>query len=289
MTIVDSGYPAATPATETWRRPWSGISWPAILGGAAVSCALTLLMLAFGAGLGLSVVSPWGGSGVSATTFKIGTGIYFLVVAMIASGLGGHVTGRLRHRYAGVHPNEVYFRDTANGFVAWAVATLIGVTALSSIATGIVGGAATGAIAAAPQATSTAAPYIDRLLRIDSASPAPAPAPAGNGDADTQVRGELAALLMPSLSGRSDLAAADRTYVNRVVARRTGLSEADSEQRVNAVLTQAKSDLDAARKAALQLSLWLAASLLLGAFASAIAAAEAGEIRDRNWNVVSEY
>lgn len=186
-----------------------------------------------------------------------------------------------------MHPNEVYFRDTANGFVAWAVATLIGVTALSSIATGIVGGAATGAIAAAPQATSTAAPYIDRLLRIDSASPAPAPA--GNGDADTQVRGELAALLMPSLSGRSDLAAADRTYVNRVVARRTGLSEADSEQRVNAVLTQAKSDLDAARKAALQLSLWLAASLLLGAFASAIAAAEAGEIRDRNWNVVSEY
>src|SRR4051812_588970 len=82
-----------------------GISWPAVLAGSAVMAALTLLLLALGVGLGASVVSPWGGSGVSATTFKVGTGIYFIVIAMISSGLGGHLTGRLRQRYAGIHEN----------------------------------------------------------------------------------------------------------------------------------------------------------------------------------------
>ena len=42
----------------------SGVSWPAIVAGAVVACALTLVLLAFGTGLGLTVVSPWAGSGV---------------------------------------------------------------------------------------------------------------------------------------------------------------------------------------------------------------------------------
>ena len=71
----------------------AGVSWPAIVAGAVVACALTLVLLAFGTGLGLTVVSPWAGSGVSATTFKIGTGLYMVVIAMIASSLGGYIAG----------------------------------------------------------------------------------------------------------------------------------------------------------------------------------------------------
>ena len=74
----------------------AGVSWPSIVAGAVAACAMTLVLLAFGTGLGLSMVSPWTGSGVSATTFKITTGLYLIVIAMISSSIGGYLAGRLR-------------------------------------------------------------------------------------------------------------------------------------------------------------------------------------------------
>jgi hypothetical protein len=259
--------------------PQSGISWAAVLAGAAVTAALTLLLLSLGVGLGMSVVSPWSGAGVSATTFKIGTGLYLIVVAMIASALGGHITGRLRHRYSGIHDNEVYFRDTANGFVAWAVATVVGAAFLASAASGAAGMVASATVHAGPNAQ--AMPYVDRLLRVDPTATAGQPLPGS----EQESRAELGRLLGPSLRDRKDMTANDRTYVTQVVMRRTGLNQADAQKRVEEVSNQAKADIDAARKSALQFSLWLAASLFLGAFASAIAAAEAGGFRDRNWGM----
>jgi hypothetical protein len=103
----------------------SGVSWPAVAAGAVGAAALTLLLVAFGAGLGLSAVSPWAASGVSAPTFKIGTGIYLVVVAVMASSVGGYLAARLRMKWTGIHTHEVYFRDTAHGFLAWAFATII--------------------------------------------------------------------------------------------------------------------------------------------------------------------
>lgn len=261
----------------------AGISWAAVLAGSAVTAALTLLLLSLGVGLGMSAVSPWGGSGVSATTFKVGAGLYLIVIAMIASGLGGHITGRLRHRYTGIHDNEVYFRDTANGFVAWAVASVVGTAFLASAAGGLVGGAATGAATAAGQ-NAAAMPYVDKLLRSDAAAP---PAQQGGMTSDSDARGELSRLLGAALRDHRDLKADDRTYLAQVVARRTGVSQPDAQKRVDEVITETKADLDAARKATLQLALWLTASLFLGAFASSIAAAEGGAIRDRNWGVRS--
>lgn len=89
----------------------AGVSWAAVLAGAVASLALTLVLLSFGAGMGFSVVSPWGNSGVSATTFKIGTGLYFIVMAMISSAVGGYLAGRLRTKWVGVQATEVHFRD----------------------------------------------------------------------------------------------------------------------------------------------------------------------------------
>ncbi len=59
----------STPAEES-----SAVSWPAIAAGAIAAAALTLVLLAFGAGMGFSAVSPWGNSGISASTFQITTG-----------------------------------------------------------------------------------------------------------------------------------------------------------------------------------------------------------------------
>lgn len=259
----------------------SGANWPAIAAGAVSALALTMVLLWFGIGMGFSVVSPWSGSGVSAGTFKIGTGLYLVVVAMISSAIGGHITGRLRSGWTNAHPNEVYFRDTANGFVSWAFASVLGAILLASAASTILGGTAAGlgqAAGATAQSASPMAGYVDQLFRPGSA-PAPTPAP-GEGN---EARDEMTRLLTSSFRGGGDLKPADRTYVAQVVARRTGLSQTDAEKRVNDVVIDAKSVLDGARKAAAQLAFWLAASLLVGAFSASIAAAEAGGFRDRNW------
>src|SRR5215213_4746600 len=140
------------PGADSGEPSVAGVSWPAVAAGAVASCALTLLLLAFGTGLGLSVVSPWAGSGVSTTTFKIGTGLYLIVVAMISSAIGGYIAGRLRTRWIGVHSDEVYFRDTAHGFIAWAFGTVLGAVLLATPATSLLGGAVIGVLQGAATA-----------------------------------------------------------------------------------------------------------------------------------------
>jgi len=271
---------AMQPNAATGEPAVAGVSWAAVTAGAVASCALTLVVLAFGVGLGLSVVSPWGGAGVSATTFKIGTGLYLVVVAMLSSSIGGYLAGRLRTRWIGVHVDEVYFRDTAHGFMAWAFATVLGAAVLASPAGSLIGGAANGVARGATAAASQAGPmdgYVDTLLR----SNAPAAPNAGNA---SDSRGELVRLFTSSFRNGSDLKLADREYVSKVVAARTGLSQADADKRVSDVVTQAKSDIDAARKAAAQLAFWLTASLLIGAFCASLAATEGGGLRDGTWS-----
>src|SRR6201995_5867935 len=118
-------------STDVIEPAVPGVSWAAVAAGAVASLALTLLLLSFGAGMGFAVVSPWGNSGVSTTTFKIGTGLYFIVMAMISSAIGGYLAGRLRTKWVGVHTTEVHFRDTAHGFLAWAVAAPTGAVLLA--------------------------------------------------------------------------------------------------------------------------------------------------------------
>src|SRR5450759_5412746 len=84
----------------------SPVSWAAVAAGAIAAAALTLVLLAFGAGMGFSAVSPWGNSGISASTFQISTGLYLIVVALLASAMGGTSPGRLRTRWVGVHTHE---------------------------------------------------------------------------------------------------------------------------------------------------------------------------------------
>jgi hypothetical protein len=268
------------PGADTGEPSISGVSWPAVTAGAVVSCALTLVLLAFGIGLGLSVVSPWSGAGVSGTTFKIGTGLYLIVIAMLSSSIGGYIAGRLRTRWTGVHSDEVYFRDTAHGFIAWALASVLGAVLLASPASSLIGGAASGVTQAATSAASQSGPmdgYVDTLLRADT----PAAASAGNAQ---DPRGEMTRLFTSSFRNGGELKPADRAYVSKVVAARTGLSQADADKRVNDVVTQVKSDTDAARKATAQLAFWLVASLLIGAFCASLAATEGGGLRDGTWH-----
>ncbi|QHE85881.1 hypothetical protein [Hydrogenophaga sp. BPS33] len=132
--VIDDLVPvAATP---------HAVSWPAIFAGAAGAAALSLILLVLGTGLGLSSVSPWVQQGVSATTFGVSTIVWICFTQIVASGMGGYLAGRLRTRWVDTQVDEIYFRDTAHGFLAWAVASLATAALLTSVIASIVGGGA---------------------------------------------------------------------------------------------------------------------------------------------------
>lgn len=271
------------------------VCWGAIIAGAAVACASTLLLLTFAAGGGLTVVSPWEGEGLSSTTVSIVAGATMVFIAIIASGVGGYITGRMRHAWEDVHEHERFFRDTAHGLVTWALATLVSATVLAGAATHIAAGASAGSIPAAGAGAASASSssmndrYTDMLLRTNAGSGPQAqqigvnaPQSSGQGGAGDS-REEVSRLIAPAMVRGGNVSAADRTYLVQVVSQRTGLPQADAEKRVNDTITQAKQAADAARKATAKAMMWLAASLLAGAFAGMLGAMEGGKLRNQRW------
>jgi hypothetical protein len=272
----------------------AAVSWPAVAAGAVAAAALALVLVAFGAGLGLSAVSPWSDSGVSASTFRIGTGIYLVIISVMSSAVGGYLAARLRTKWTGVNNHEVFFRDTAHGFLAWAFATLISATALVSTTAYLANGGIASLSTPTAQAARSYNPaeiYVDKLFRSDTTVTGDNQPPAGGAPSMAmsanagRAHAEVLRLLSASVRGsQDDLGPTDRTYVARLVAAQTGLSQADAEKRVSDVTVEAKSAADAARKGAAKLSFWLTAAMLFGAFAAGLAAVEGGSLRDGTWN-----
>jgi len=137
--------------------PASAVSWGAIIAGGAAAAALSLVLLMLGAGLGLTAVSPWDSAGVSAATFGFTAIIWITLTQLLASGLGGYLAGRLRTKWADSLGDEVYFRDTAHGFLAWCVASLGTAAVLTSVVGSIASGGLQAGATVAGQAASTAA------------------------------------------------------------------------------------------------------------------------------------
>lgn len=274
----------------------SAVSWGSVAAGAVTMASVTLALIALGVGLGLSAVSPWSDTGVSATTFKVTGGVYLVLVAIMSSAIGGYLSARLRTKWVGIHTNEAFFRDTAHGFIAWAFATIISATVLGTATTHLVGGALS-ATASASQGAASSNPaqvYVDRLFRRESpatanaaASGAPAPdtgAPPGAQSPNQATRAEVTRLWTASLATDEGLSAADRTYIARLLAANTGMAQADAEKRVDDVVRQAKSAADQARRNTAQFAFWMTAALFFGAFAASLAAAEGGQHRDGTWD-----
>jgi hypothetical protein len=262
----------------------SGVSWASIAAGAVVAAAVSLTLLALGAGLGLSSISPWADSGVSASTFKNATGIYLVVVAVMSSAIGGYLAARLRTKWIGIHTNEVFFRDTAHGLIAWAFATVLSASVLSAAATHVAAGGASGLAPAAAQAAPAVNPsqvFVDRLFRTDPGATTTA-APTGQNSESS--RAEVLRLWNSSYRDNGELTAADRAYIARLVASQTGLSQPEAERRINDVIVEAKAAVDRARRGAAKLAFWMTAALLFGAFAASLAAVEGGQLRDGTWD-----
>jgi hypothetical protein len=265
----------------------SAASWGAIIAGALVAAAASLIMLALGAGLGLTAVSPWQGYGVTAGTFAATTAVWFIVTQWVAAGFGGYIAGRLRTRWIGTHTHEVFFRDTAHGLVTWALATVVVVSVLGSYVSSLISGgshaastvAAGGLESMATSGMSPAANYgLDKLFRGSGDSPSGA----------TESRGEAAHILANAVSA-GEVPSADRTYLAALISKTTGTSAAEAEKRVDdaaasAIAAQAKVKelADSGRKAAAEAAIFTALAMLVGAFIASVAAALGGRIRDQH-------
>jgi len=280
----------------------ASIAWAAIIAGALAIGSCTVILVALGSGLGFATVSPWPHAGPSATTFTVMTAIWLIIVQWLSSALGGYVAGRTRTKWVGIHNHEVYFRDTISGFLAWALATVVGVAVLASAAASLTAAASRGVAAMATPAAAVAARsgetsgaggatggesgtagttgpsayFVDTLFRTDNP-----------GAQDRDARGEAARIVLNGLR-TGDIPPPDKAYLARMVAARTGLSDTDAQKRVDDVVaqvkdaeTKARQAADSARKAGAALSIFTALSMIIGAFIAAAAAALGGIHRDQ--------
>ena len=246
----------------------SAVSWGAVFAGAAGAAALSLVLLLLGTGLGLAVASPWAGEGISATTASVSTIVWVTVVQLLAAVLGGYLAGRLRTRWVSVHTNEVFFRDTAHGFLAWAVSTLLMATLLASAAGNALSGGFKSLTSSSADGNSPAAYFVDTLFRGSE----------GAGRSAERSAEVARILAMGVKSG--ELTEADRRYLAQIVAGQTGVARAEAEERVEQTFSDLKKDLDEARKASAGVALWLVVSLFVGAFFASFAATFGGRLRD---------
>lgn len=270
----------------------SAVSWGAILAGAFAAAAISLVILALGSALGFASISPWSGHGVSATTFTVMTAIWFVVIQWLASAVGGYVTGRLRTKWVNTHTDEVFFRDTAHGFLSWAVATIMTIAVLSSAATAVVGGAVS--VAGDAAATVSAQTNVEgagstvSLYDVDTLFRTTGTTTGTDTTTLTDARAEAARILGQGLVV-GDVPAADRDYLIGFVSSRTGVTPAEAQARVDNAIANVKTAnvktreaADAARKAASMFSMMTALSMLIGAFIACAAAALGGTQRDEN-------
>ena len=268
----------------------SAVSWAAIFAGTFVAVSLTFVLMELGSGLGLASISPWSDRGVSATTFTIFAAIWLIVVQWGSSAVGGYTTGRLRTKWANLHTHEVFFRDTAHGLITWATATAFvalmsagaalhtanhGLQAAATLSAGAMEHGAHGPPGAGAEAPGSY--ELDTLLRSPAGEPVP-----------PQRYAEVGRVMKKAVAAGS-LSDEDKAYLSSVVAAHSSIPPAEAQKRVDEAYAQlkeaevqARKAADEARKAAAETAIYLALSMLIGAFVASAAAALGGKLRDEH-------
>ncbi len=126
-----------TPPSSPVAWSPSHVAWGPILAGASVATAIGLVLLGFGAAIGLGFASPYEGEGLSPAAFAIAAGLYLLWVQIMSFYCGGYVAARLLARRPSVSEHEADVRDGLHGLLVWST----GVVAAAVIAYAGLGGA----------------------------------------------------------------------------------------------------------------------------------------------------
>ena len=237
ISAASDEYPEADRGFTDLRSKRSGalgsaVSWGAVAAGAVAAASLSLILLILGVGLGLSSVSPWARDGINAATFGVSTILWLSFTQLTASAMGGYLAGRLRTRWTELHTDEVYFRDTAHGFLAWAVASLATAALLSSVIGSILGGGVQAGATVAGGMASTAGTalgsaanaargaqgsdgagigyFVDTLFRRDATAAAANATPPTTPDATAQETAPPAAQAVAQAPAPDDAQRAER-------------------------------------------------------------------------------
>ncbi len=272
----------------------SGTSWGAIIAGAVTASALTVALALCGAGFGLGIISPWDHAASTAVKFTINAAIWLIIVQWVSSAFGGYMAGRLRTKWTDLHTDEMFFRDTAHGFLAWGLATLIVFGIFAAATSSLVSDSAK---LAGPAAADIAAHNydLDLLFRQpvslggnaanNTGSNAAAAMVTGMTDAETRAE---ASTILTEDAGPAGASEADKAYLVQLVSARLSLAPADAQIRVDAVLARqaaafakAQKLADDIRKASSAAALYTFLSLLVGAFIASVAGALGGHFRQQ--------
>jgi hypothetical protein len=305
----------ATPVALHSTTHIRSVQWGAVILGTIGAMAISMVLLTFGAGIGLSAASAQPYAGASAKALAVISAIYIAISLVASFGAGGYVTGRMRSLNEADDIAEIDFRDGAHGFAVWALAVVVGGALVASGIGGtiklatqatVAAGAATAAGAASnPDISSrlsmSPTDYaMDRLMAPAPATANPAPVPAAGAAGIPAPPPAMAGMpaTAPSAS-RTDLNAPmgrifaatlksgqldprDRTTLVSMVMQQTGLPQAEAEKRVDDTYAElktaeqkARDAAEKARKAALITAFAAATTLLLGC-AAACAGASAG-------------
>lgn len=295
----------------------SYVDWAAIIAGTVLALAFSFLMISFGAGLGLSLTSPYRGEGMSAFWLVIAAGLWLAWVMVTGFGAGGYLTGRMRRRAGDALGDEVTARDGMHGLTVWATGVLVGtvlaaagVGGLVSAGTSVLGStaetvtdvateaASSGYFAnlmlrsgptAAPTPPAAAAPAPGSDTTVVTPAPAPqqaATTPAGGGDIAPEVQQQIALIITRS-AVQGEMAERDRDYLAQLVAANSNMTQTEARARVDEVneeIAQARAvaleAVEQARIAGVIFGFIAAATLLIGALAAFFAAAAGGRHRD---------
>jgi len=245
MSMTHSG--DASAPLSYWGLNRSRISWGAVLAGAVVAVATTLLLSLLGAAIGAGSIHPLDTSSTDVARYGAGAAIWQIINLAISMAFGGYVAARL----SGTHS---HLDGELHGVTMWGVAVLLGSVLLAHALSGLVGTVAQGAgsvvsravgdagVSGAgavsgllPQETNPQA-VIDRL-RLSLGS---------SGDPTTmnhdQIGAEIAGIVRSSLLNGS-VSEADRPRLVALVAAQSGVTKDEAAHRVTRMENDVKASL----------------------------------------------
>ncbi len=269
---------AGAPPIAVGDPSTSHVQWSAVIAGAIAAAGISFTLLAFGAGIGLSVVSTAPTWRDSSPVLWILSGLFLILVALCAFGFGGYIAGRMRAAFRVPAVPETEFRDGIHGVVTWGLAILItamlGLVSAATLTPMLSPGSGTAGPGASTTGENIMATEIDELLRTTRAA---APGEAAN---TSYRRAEVSRILMKANSNRG-IGSDERDYLTQIVQDRTGMGIDAASTRVDRVIADARQELHRARVAAVLQAFMVAAGLLIGVAVAWYAAVEGGRDRQR--------
>jgi hypothetical protein len=251
----------------------SYIQWTPAVAGALAAAAIAFVLHSFAAAIGIAVSSAAPTWRDASMALQILSGVYLVLVAIAAFGVGGYIAGRMRTPIV-ASSDEVEFRDGTHGLLVWAIALVLTVlmtwaTAQSLTRLSAPSGGPSGT-AQSVAGENVIAFDLDRLFRTDKRPQ--------NIDL-TYARSEAARILLTA-AGHSGISSDDRSYLVRLTAATTGLAQPESEKRVDTIITQARDNIRRARRSAVILAFMAGAAALLGIAVAWFSACAGGRHRD---------